>query len=132
MTDFRKHGLPAVLALFALALPCRPLNRRRPTPPLPSQAATHSGTWTNTGENMLATEFGRALRAARAALIALLAGASLIAPASALECPAPQPGAKPGVLQETPAQIKATGKMLSSGDVGQQTQAIIADLRKRY
>jgi len=123
MTDFRKHGLPAVLALFALASPCRPLNRRRPTPPLPSQAATHSGTWTNTEENM---------RAARAALIALVAGASLTAPASALECPAPQPVAKPGVLQETPAQVKATGKVLSSGDVGQQTQAIIADLRKRY
>jgi hypothetical protein len=41
-------------------------------------------------------------------------------------------GSQPGVLQEPPAQIEATGKMLSSGDVGQQTQAIIADLRKRY
>jgi len=65
-------------------------------------------------------------------LIGALAWASLAVPASALECPAPQPLAKPGVLQETPAQIEATGKMLSSGDVGQQTQSLIADLRKRY
>jgi hypothetical protein len=37
-----------------------------------------------------------------------------------------------GVLKETQAQIEATGKMLSSGDVGEQTQAVIADLWKRY
>src|SRR5271165_2681474 len=80
----------------------------------------------------VATEFGRSLRSAGSAFIVGLAWASLIVPASALECPAPQPVAKPGVLQETPAQVKATGKVLSSGDVGQQTQAIIADLRKRY
>ena len=66
------------------------------------------------------------------ALIALVAGLGLALPASALECPAAQPVAKPGVLQETPAQIEVTGKMLSSGNVGQQTQALIADLRKRY
>jgi len=65
-------------------------------------------------------------------LITLLAGLGLALPASALECPTPQPLAKPGVLQETPAQIEETGKMLSSGDVGQQTKAIIADLRSRY
>ena len=82
----------------------------------------------------LVTEFAivRALRSSRSALIGALACASLAVPASALECPAPQPLAKPGVLQETPAQIEATGKMLSSGDVGQQTLAVIADLRKRY
>jgi len=66
------------------------------------------------------------------ALIALLAGSGLALPAFALECPTPQPLAKPGVLKETPAQIEATGKMLSTGDVGQQTQAVIADLRSRY
>ncbi len=66
------------------------------------------------------------------ALIALPAGSVLALPASALECPAAQPVAKSGVLLETPAQIEATGKMLSSGNVGQQTQALIADLRKRY
>jgi len=82
----------------------------------------------------LVTEFAieRALWSAPSALIGALACASLAVPASALECPLPQPLAKPGVLQETPAQIEATGKVLSSGDVGQQTQAIIADLRKRY
>jgi len=83
---------------------------------------------------MLVTEFAieRALRSARSALIGALACASLAVPASALECPGPQPLARPGVLQKTPAQIEKTGKMLSSGDVGQQTQAVIADLRKRY
>src|SRR5271165_1212036 len=80
----------------------------------------------------MVTRFGRLLRAARCALITLIAGASLVVPAFALECPTPQPLAKPGVLKETPAQIEATGKMLSTGDVGQQTQAVIADLRSRY
>ena len=70
-------------------------------------------------------------RKSKVFLAALLA-ASLAWPASALECPAPQPVAKPGVLQETASQIEETGKMLSSSDVGQQTQAVIADLRKRY
>ena len=82
----------------------------------------------------LVTEFAivRALRSAPSALIGALACASLAVPASALECPDPQPLARPGVLKETQAQIEATGKMLSSGDVGQRTQAVIADLRKRY
>ncbi len=66
------------------------------------------------------------------ALIALLTSSGVIAPASALECPIPQPLAGPGVLKETPAEIEAAGKMLSSGDAGQQTQAMIADLRSRY
>ncbi len=81
---------------------------------------------------MLVTEFvGRALRAERSALIGGLACASFALPASALECPSPQPLARPGVLQETQAQIDETGKMLSSSDVGQQTKAIISDLRSR-
>src|SRR5271165_5179745 len=80
----------------------------------------------------MVTRLGRLLRAARCALITLLAGASLVVPAFAIECPTPQPLAKPGVLMETSAQIEATGKMLSSGDVGQETQAVIADLRRRY
>ena len=66
------------------------------------------------------------------AAIALLAGSCLGAPALALECPAAQEVAKPGVLQETPAQIEATGKMLSRGDLGRQTKAIIADPRSRF
>jgi len=83
---------------------------------------------------MQVTKFviSRALRAMRSALIGGLACASFGAQASALECPARQPVAKPGVLQETAAQIEETGKMLSSSDVGQQTQAVIAALRKRY
>ena len=70
-------------------------------------------------------------RKSKVFLAALLA-ASLAWPASALECPAPRPVAKPGVLQETAAQIEETGKMLSSGDLGQQTKAIVAVLRSRY
>src|SRR5208337_941153 len=82
----------------------------------------------------LVTEFAivPAPGSAPSALIGALAFVSLAVPASALECPVSQPLAKPGVLQATPAQIEKTGKMLSSGDVGQQTQAVIADLRKRY
>jgi hypothetical protein len=38
---------------------------------------------------------------------------------------------RPGALRETRAQIEETGKMLSNGDVGEQTKAIIADLRSR-
>ena len=66
------------------------------------------------------------------ALIALVAGSALALPAIALECPTSQPLAQPGILKDTPAQIEATGKMLSSGDVGQGTQTVIADLRSRY
>ena|SRR5271166_4337509 len=67
-----------------------------------------------------------------AALMAFLPGSGFALPASALECPTPQPLAQTGVLQQTPAQIEATGKMLASGDVGQQTLTVIADFRKRY
>ncbi len=66
------------------------------------------------------------------ALIALLTSSGVAVPASGLECPVPQPLAQPGVLKETQTQIEETGKMLSSGDVDQQTQATIADLRNRY
>src|SRR5208283_1195466 len=57
------------------------------------------------------------------ALVALLTSSDVVVPASALECPVPQPLARPGVLKETPAEIDNAGGMLSSGDAGQQTQA---------
>ena len=66
------------------------------------------------------------------ALIALVTSSSVVAPASALECLAPQPLAGHGVLKETPAQIEKAGEMLSSGDAGEQAETIIADLRNRY
>jgi len=66
------------------------------------------------------------------ALVALLTSSDVVVPASALECPVPQPLARPGVLKETPAEIDNAGGMLSSGDAGQQTQAMITDLRNRY
>ncbi|MDB5486420.1 MAG: hypothetical protein JWQ58_135, partial [Reyranella sp.] len=52
--------------------------------------------------------------------LATLAAAALLAasafPAFALDCPKPQPTAKPGILKETPAQIANVGKQLTSGD----------------
>jgi len=62
----------------------------------------------------------------------LLACICLASPALALECPTPQPLAKPGVFKETPSQIAEAGKMLSSGDVMSEAQTIIVDLRRRY
>jgi len=65
-------------------------------------------------------------------LIALSAFSNLPVPASALECPEPQKLMQSGVLKETQAQIDEASKMLSSGDLGTQVQAIVADLRNRY
>ena len=74
----------------------------------------------------------RSLRIARGGGIALMASCSLAAPALALDCPDPQNLASPGVLQETPAQIEATARILSAGDLEKKTWAVIADLRQRY
>ena len=83
-----------------------------------------------TSKNGLAALFDR--RAARCVLILALAYSSLTVPASALECPMLQKLAGPGVLKETQTQTDATAKKLSSGDVGNEVQAIVADLRRRY
>lgn len=72
------------------------------------------------------------LRAAATALLVLAAWLALVFPAHALECPVPQPLARPGVLRETPAQIATVGKQLATGDVVTQIAAIVADLRARY
>ena len=61
------------------------------------------------------------------AIVAALAG-----PAFALECPVPQPLTRPGILQETPAQITALSNLLAGGDVGNTIPVIVADLRARY
>jgi hypothetical protein len=56
----------------------------------------------------------------------------LAGPAFALECPAAQKLTRPGVLQETQAQINNVANLLATGDVGNRVPAIIADLRRRY
>jgi len=65
-------------------------------------------------------------------LIAALAACGAAAPASALECPDPEGVASRSVLQQTPAEIEATGKRLASGDPEKATPAVVADLRARY
>jgi hypothetical protein len=69
---------------------------------------------------------------ARGGLIALPASCAMSAPAFALECPDPHTIASQGVLQETPAQIEATGKKLASGDPDKTMTGVLADLRARY
>ena len=66
------------------------------------------------------------------AALALAAGLATGSPALALECPTPQPLARPGVLRETPTQIATVGKQLASGDTYNRIAAITADLRTRY
>ncbi|MGQ3298376.1 hypothetical protein [Reyranella sp.] len=68
--------------------------------------------------------------------LATLAAAALVAsaasPAFALDCPKPQPTAKPGILKETPAQMTAVGKQLASSDTFNAIASATADLRLRY
>ena len=68
----------------------------------------------------------------RSPLITWFAGCALAAPAFALDCPDPQTIASRGVLQETPAEIEATGKILASGDPEKKMIGVLADLRARY
>jgi hypothetical protein len=70
---------------------------------------------------------------ARSAFIVAVVSFGVAIPAFALECPAPQKLAGPGVLKETPAQTEKTAQTLSSGaPVDTELQAIISDLRSRY
>lgn len=66
-----------------------------------------------------------------APLAAALLAASAF-PAWALDCPKPQPTAKPGILKETPAQIATAGKQLRGGDTLNAIASATADLRIRY
>jgi len=69
---------------------------------------------------------------AATALLALAACLAAAGSALAIECPTPQPLARPGVLRETPTQIATVGKQLASGDTYNRIAAITADLRARY
>ncbi len=69
--------------------------------------------------------------------LATLAATAVLAvsaafPAWALDCPKPQPTAKPGILKETPAQIATVGKQLTGGDTFNAIASVTADLRIRY
>ncbi len=70
------------------------------------------------------------LRLAPLVAAALLAASAF--PALALDCPKPQPTAKPGILKETPAQMAAVGKQLTGGDTFNAIASAAADLRIRY
>ncbi len=68
----------------------------------------------------------------RLATLAALFVAASAGSALALDCPKPQPTAKPGILKETPAQMAAVGKQLASGDTFNAIASATADLRVRY
>lgn len=77
---------------------------------------------------------GRVRPSTSIGVISVLASLVLV-PASqafALDCPAAQPLARPGILRETPAQIAAVGKQLGEGDVYNAIESVTADLRTRY
>jgi hypothetical protein len=79
------------------------------------------------------TVFGRPdSRAIGIAVLLLAACTVLAAPTHALECPAPQPLTRPGVLRETPAQIAGMSNLLATGDVSNRVTVIVRDLRARY
>lgn len=67
-----------------------------------------------------------------ATLAATLFVAASAVPAQALDCPKPQPMAKPGILKETPAQMAAVGKLLAGADKFNAIASATADLRIRY
>ena len=67
-----------------------------------------------------------------ATLAAALFVAKSAVPALALDCPKPQPTAKPGILKETPAQMAAVGQQLAGADKFNAIASATADLRIRY
>jgi hypothetical protein len=70
---------------------------------------------------------------ARVALGALLLAATMVpGTAFALQCPAPEDTARPGVIVETPAQIAQLRSDLSSGDASNHLHEIIYGLRQRH
>jgi hypothetical protein len=56
----------------------------------------------------------------------------VVAPAFAVECPAPHPLTRPGVIKETPAQVHALSTLLASGDAENRIDVTVSDLRARY
>lgn len=73
--------------------------------------------------------FGRLLSAALVSIALPLASGM---PAFALECPSSQPLTRPGVLKETPAQLRSVETLLATGDEDNRVRTIVHDLRARY
>ena len=69
---------------------------------------------------------------AAASLVVLVFCSLLPSPAQAFECPVPQGAQGPGVLKETPAQVRRTASLRGSGDAGNRVTEIVAELRKRH
>ena len=59
-------------------------------------------------------------------------GLAVAGPALALECPAPQPLTRPGILQETPAQRAQVSTLLAGDETDNQIRVVVKDLRARY
>lgn len=59
-------------------------------------------------------------------------GLAVAGPVLALECPAPQPLTRPGILQETPAQKAYVSTLLAGDETGNQIRVVVRDLRTRY
>ncbi len=76
--------------------------------------------------------FNRRSRASAAGILALVVFAVSTITANALDCPGPQSLTRPGVLKETPTQIAAVSKQLSTGDASDRVPTIVADLKARY
>jgi hypothetical protein len=55
-----------------------------------------------------------------------------VTPVFALECPAPQPLSRPGVLRETQTQTQYVADLLATGDDDNRIRVIVNDLRARY
>ncbi len=65
-------------------------------------------------------------------LLALSAAVALAGSAVALECPRPQPLAKPGVLAETPADIATLSTALAGGHEQEKIHQIVDGLRQEH
>jgi hypothetical protein len=65
-------------------------------------------------------------------ILALGAWAALAGSAAALECPRPQPLAKPGVLAETPGDIAILSTALVAGHDPQKIREIVDGLRQEH
>jgi hypothetical protein len=65
----------------------------------------------------------------------VLSAGSLLAPRTAvlaLQCPASQPLARPGIIKETRTQTQVVATLLATGDDANRIRVIVDDLRARY
>jgi hypothetical protein len=67
-------------------------------------------------------------RIAVVAALAIMSGGSALA----FQCPAPERLTRPGLLKETPTQLRVASNLLASGDEQNRIGVIASDLRVRY